>query len=247
MVPPLLNDFISLQKDTALLSSIFVFEALFAAQDYAAYNFNYTPIVVVAVLFVALTIPLARFTDWVGRADDAPRAGRCPMSEVGACCAPRTSARRTATRSCSRDIDLVVEPHDVVCLIGSSGSGKSTLLRCLDLLEDIDDGAIFFEGQDISDPLVDSRAVRRRMGVVFQAYNLFPHLSVLDNVTLAPRKVHGVDRASRGGQGDASCSPAFGLADKAASTPTGCPAASSSGSRWPARWPPTRRCCCSTR
>ncbi len=67
VVPPLLNDFISLQKDTALLSSIFVFEALFAAQDYAAYNFNYTPIVVVAVLFVALTIPLARFTDWMGR------------------------------------------------------------------------------------------------------------------------------------------------------------------------------------
>ncbi len=67
VVPPLLNDFVSLQKDTALLSTIFVWEALFAAQDYAAYNFNYTPIVVVAVLFVALTIPLARFTDWMGR------------------------------------------------------------------------------------------------------------------------------------------------------------------------------------
>ena len=67
VVPPLLNDFISLQKDTALLSSIFVFEALFAAKDYGAYNFNYTPLVVVAVLFVALTIPLARFTDWMGR------------------------------------------------------------------------------------------------------------------------------------------------------------------------------------
>jgi len=67
VVPPLLNDFISLQKDTALLSAIFVFEGLFSAQDYAAYNFNYTPIVVVAVLFVALTIPLARFTDWMGR------------------------------------------------------------------------------------------------------------------------------------------------------------------------------------
>jgi polar amino acid transport system permease protein len=67
VVPPLLNDFVSLQKDTALLSAIFVFEALFTAQDYGAYNFNYTPIVVVAVLFVALTIPLARFTDWLGR------------------------------------------------------------------------------------------------------------------------------------------------------------------------------------
>src|SRR4051812_36245505 len=67
VAPPLLNDFVSLQKDTALLSSIFVFEALFTAQDYASYHFNYTPIVVVAVLFVALTIPLARFTDWLGR------------------------------------------------------------------------------------------------------------------------------------------------------------------------------------
>ena len=67
VIPPLLNDFISLQKDTALLSAIFVYEALFSAQDYGAYNFNYTPIVVVAVLFVALTIPLARFTDWMGR------------------------------------------------------------------------------------------------------------------------------------------------------------------------------------
>src|SRR5215213_9194056 len=67
VVPPLLNDFISLQKDTALLSSIFVFESLFAAQDYGAFNFNYTPLVVVAILFVVLTIPLARFTDWLGR------------------------------------------------------------------------------------------------------------------------------------------------------------------------------------
>jgi polar amino acid transport system ATP-binding protein len=112
-----------------------------------------------------------------------------------------------------RDIDLVVEPHDVVCLIGSSGSGKSTLLRCLDLLEDIDDGAIYFEGQDISDPRVDARAVRRRMGVVFQSYNLFPHLSVLDNVTLAPRKVHGTGRAEAEARAR-ELLDRFGLADK---------------------------------
>ena len=112
-----------------------------------------------------------------------------------------------------RDIDLVVEPHDVVCLIGSSGSGKSTLLRCLDLLEDIDDGAIHFEGRDISDPRVDARAVRRRMGVVFQSYNLFPHLSVLDNLTLAPRKVHGVDRATAEARAQELLA-SFGLAEK---------------------------------
>jgi polar amino acid transport system ATP-binding protein len=117
-----------------------------------------------------------------------------------------------------RDIDLVVEPHDVVCLIGSSGSGKSTLLRCLDLLEDIDDGAIFFEGQEISDPRVDARAVRRRMGIVFQAYNLFPHLTVLDNLTLAPRKAHGVDRATAEAKA-MELLTAFGLADKAREHP----------------------------
>jgi polar amino acid transport system ATP-binding protein len=92
------------------------------------------------------------------------------------------------------EVDLTIEPHDVVCLIGSSGSGKSTLLRCLNLLEDIDDGVIRFEGKEISDPRVDARLVRQRMGMVFQAYNLFPHLSVLDNCTLAPRRVHGVPR-----------------------------------------------------
>jgi len=93
------------------------------------------------------------------------------------------------------EVDLTVSSGDVICLIGSSGSGKSTLLRCLDLLEEIDDGVITFEGREVSDPRVDRRAVRGRMGMVFQAYNLFPHLSVLDNVTLAPRKVHGVARA----------------------------------------------------
>jgi polar amino acid transport system ATP-binding protein len=92
------------------------------------------------------------------------------------------------------DVSLAIEPHDVVCLIGSSGSGKSTLLRCLNLLEQIDDGVISFDGREISDPLVDPREVRKRIGMVFQAYNLFPHLSVLDNCTLAPRRVHGVPR-----------------------------------------------------
>jgi polar amino acid transport system ATP-binding protein len=113
-----------------------------------------------------------------------------------------------------RDIDLTVAPHDVVCLIGSSGSGKSTLLRCLNLLEPVDDGEIWFEGREVTDPRVDVRAVRRRMGIVFQAYNLFPHLSVLDNVTLAPRKVHGVSRRQAEEQARELLGR-FGLADKA--------------------------------
>jgi polar amino acid transport system ATP-binding protein len=92
------------------------------------------------------------------------------------------------------DLSLDVLPHQVVVLIGASGSGKSTLLRCIDLLEDIDDGVIELEGQDIADPRLDANAVRARIGMVFQAYNLFPHLRVLDNVTLAPRLVHKTSR-----------------------------------------------------
>ena len=105
------------------------------------------------------------------------------------------------------DIDLTVNKHDVVCLIGSSGSGKSTLLRCLNLLEQIDDGVIRFAGEEISDPRVDPRAVRRRIGMVFQAYNLFPHLTVLDNCVLAPIRVHGVPRAGGGDPGPRPARP----------------------------------------
>jgi polar amino acid transport system ATP-binding protein len=91
-------------------------------------------------------------------------------------------------------VDLTVRRHQVVVLIGASGSGKSTLLRCVDLLETVDDGVIRLDGDEITDPTVDADAARARMGIVFQAFNLFPHLTVLDNVTLAPRKVHGVPR-----------------------------------------------------
>ncbi|MDQ1044553.1 amino acid ABC transporter ATP-binding protein [Streptomyces sp. V4I2] len=94
-----------------------------------------------------------------------------------------------------RDVDLEVAPHTVTALIGASGSGKSTLLRCANLLEDIDDGAIWLDDEEITDPRADQDAVRRRIGVVFQAYNLFPHMTVLENITLAPRRVHGVPRA----------------------------------------------------
>src|SRR6476661_3869506 len=116
------------------------------------------------------------------------------------------------------DVDLEVHPHDVVCLIGSSGSGKSTLLRCLNLLEDIDDGVICFEGREISDPRVDRRAVRSRMGMVFQAYNLFPHLTVLENCTLAPRRVHGASRAEAEERARQLLDQ-FGLADQAGKHP----------------------------
>ncbi|PZU49195.1 MAG: peptide ABC transporter ATP-binding protein [Microbacterium sp.] len=97
-------------------------------------------------------------------------------------------------REVLRGVSVSLAPHDVVALIGASGSGKSTLLRCLGLLEPIDDGQIFLGALDISDPRVDGNRVRARLGAVFQSYNLFPHLSVLDNVTLASRVVHRVPR-----------------------------------------------------
>jgi polar amino acid transport system ATP-binding protein len=94
-----------------------------------------------------------------------------------------------------RGIDLELAEHEVVCLIGSSGSGKSTLLRCVNLLEPIDAGRIVVEGDEITAKGVDVNRIRRKIGIVFQAYNLFPHMSVLDNVSLAPRKVLGLSRA----------------------------------------------------
>lgn len=115
-------------------------------------------------------------------------------------------------------VDLDVAEHQVVVLIGASGSGKSTLLRCVDLLEEIDDGQIFLDGRDISDPRVDADLARRAMGMVFQSFNLFPHMSVLDNVTLAPRVVHKRDRRQADERGRELLAR-VGLADKADAYP----------------------------
>lgn len=87
------------------------------------------------------------------------------------------------------DVGLALSTHEVLAVVGPSGSGKSTLLRCINLLEPVDDGEILLEGVDIADPEFDADTARRRIGIVFQSFNLFPHLSVLDNITLAPRKV----------------------------------------------------------
>ncbi len=92
-------------------------------------------------------------------------------------------------------IDLDVDEHSVVCLIGASGSGKSTLLRCINLLEQVDAGTIVVDGQTITDGKVDVNRLRQKIGIVFQAYNLFPHMTVLQNLTLAPRKARGASRA----------------------------------------------------
>jgi polar amino acid transport system ATP-binding protein len=91
-------------------------------------------------------------------------------------------------------IDLEVYEHQAVAVIGASGSGKSTLLRCIDLLEEIDDGDILLDGEVVTDPAVDPVAVRRRLGLVFQAYNLFPHLTALRNIVLGDMRAHGASR-----------------------------------------------------
>ena len=117
-----------------------------------------------------------------------------------------------------RGIDLAVEEHQVVCLIGASGSGKSTLLRCVNLLEPIDDGRIFVDGEEVTAPGVDSNRVRRGIGIVFQAYNLFPHMTVLRNVTLAPREVLKLSR-EEAEAGALELLGRFGLAERAGEYP----------------------------
>lgn len=112
-----------------------------------------------------------------------------------------------------RGIDLSVAEGEMVCLIGSSGSGKSTLLRCINLLEPIDNGEIIFNGEDISRPGLDPQPVRQRIGLVFQSFNLFPHMSALENVMLAPRRVFKRSRADLH-HGIAELFEKFGLADR---------------------------------
>jgi polar amino acid transport system ATP-binding protein len=97
-------------------------------------------------------------------------------------------------RQVLRGIDLTLGEHEAIALIGASGSGKSTLLRCIDLLEEIGDGDVFLDGQVITDPAVTPVDVRKKLGMVFQAFNLFPHMNVLDNITLGPVRAQGMHR-----------------------------------------------------
>ena len=117
-----------------------------------------------------------------------------------------------------RGVDLAVAPHEVICLIGASGSGKSTLLRCVNLLERIDAGTIWLDGQELTRPGMDENAVRRHIGIVFQSFNLFPHMTVERNVTLAPMKVLGLSRAEAVSQA-AELLDRFGLGEKRADYP----------------------------
>ena len=112
-----------------------------------------------------------------------------------------------------RGIDLTLAEHEVVCLIGASGSGKSTLLRCVNVLEPIDAGRIVVSGEEVTASGVDVNRIRREIGIVFQSFNLFPHMSVLENVTLAPRKARRLSRSAANAEAEALLAR-FGLADK---------------------------------
>jgi polar amino acid transport system ATP-binding protein len=117
-----------------------------------------------------------------------------------------------------RGVSLTVLEHQATVLIGASGSGKSTLLRCVNLLETVDDGVIELDGIEITDPTIDADTVRRRIGIVFQAFNLFPHMTVLDNVTLSPIRVHGMGRTAARAEA-MELLDRFGLAAKADAYP----------------------------
>lgn len=121
-------------------------------------------------------------------------------------------------RTVLRGIDLDVNQHQVVCLIGASGSGKSTLLRCINALEEINDGEIWLDGDIVSAEGTDVDQLRRNIGIVFQSFNLFPHMNVLRNVAIAPHKIHGLDKEAANARG-MDLLKRIGLGDKADAYP----------------------------
>ena len=123
-------------------------------------------------------------------------------------------SKRFGDNEVLHDIDLSVDLHQIVCLIGASGSGKSTLLRCLNRLETVDAGTIEVDGEVITDGSVDVNALRRKIGIVFQAFNLFPHMTVMQNITLAPRKARSLSKQQAEGQARELLNR-IGLLDKA--------------------------------
>ena len=220
VVPPLLNDFISLQKDVALISILGPQEAFRVAQIFAASHFNYTPLIAAALLYLCVTIPLTRIVDRMQARSVRERGGALALG-AAMTRRPRAARRdqglRRATRFCAGSTSTVGE-HEAVALIGASGSGKSTLLRCIDLLEEIDDGDILLDGEAITVPGLNPVPVRRRLGLVFQAYNLFPHRSVIENVILGAVKAQRMPDEEAREAGHALLER-FGLGDRGGDYP----------------------------
>ena len=135
------------------------------------------------------------------------------MSDQGVMVRLESVVKSFGANQVLRGIDLSVAPHEVICLIGASGSGKSTLLKCVNLLEPIDAGKIFVEGTDITARGTNVDRIRRRIGIVFQAFNLFPHMTVLRNITLGPREALGLSRQDAEARASELLAR-FGLLDK---------------------------------
>ena len=247
VVPPLLNDFISLQKDVALVSILGPQEAFRVAQIERGLRLQLH-----ALHRRGAPLPAGHGAAGPDRRPPAGQGAPAPGAGRGDVTAPPVLELRGVTkaygdREVLRGIDLAVGEHRAVALIGASGSGKSTLLRCVDLLEEIDEGDVFLDGEVITDPSRRPVAVRRRLGLVFQAFNLFPHMTVLQNVD--PRAGAGprARRARRPASAPARSWPASAWPAARTTTPTASPAASSSASPSSAPWPPARAPCCSTR
>ena len=218
IIPPLLNDFISLQKDTALVGILGAIEANKAAEIFSDTVFNYSSYVVAAILFLHPhdpAGPVHRPPDRPGPAPPPGRGGHVTAAPADAPLAVQIEGLRKSfgTNLVLDGIDLSVASHEVICLIGASGSGKSTLLRCINLLEPLDAGRILLWGQDITRPGINQNRVRRNVGIVFQAFNLFPHMTVLRNITLAPVKALGASRREAEQEARALLER-FGLLDK---------------------------------
>ena len=143
---------------------------------------------------------------------------RAPSPDSPAALELRRVSKSYGSHDVLRGIDLAVAPHEVVCLIGASGSGKSTLLRCVNLLEPVTAGSILLSGQEITAPGVNADVVRRHIGIVFQSFNLFPHMTVLRNITLGPVKAQKIPRAEAD-QLARDLLARFGLADRAGEYP----------------------------
>ena len=226
VIPPLLNDFISLQKDTALVGVLGAIEANEAAQIYCSTVFNYSSYTVAAILFLILTIPLARFTDRRDRPRPQAAPGRGPdVTARGAARAAEGEAIRIeglrksfGDQEVLSGIDLSVATHEVICLIGASGLGQVHAAALPQPARADRRRADQPVGAGDHRRGVDQNLVRRYIGIVFQSFNLFPHMSVLRNITLAPMKARGMPRAQAEEEARALLDR-FGLADKQADYP----------------------------
>ena len=184
------------------------------AKLWEANLFNLSPVTLAAAFFIIITIPQARFVDYLIDRDARREAGALmAFLEID------DVHKSYGHNEVLKGVSLNVERHEVVCLIGASGSGKSTLLRCVNALEEINAGDIRIDGDTVSGAGVDLNVLRRDVGIVFQSYNLFPHMSVLENITLAPIRIDEAPEEGRPASGPWQLLESVGMAEKAKAYP----------------------------